>query len=58
MKGNNKIILCKAEMIVAIEFYLNNVQFQESAQVNVTEITSCSNGNSFEVFINEQKKEV
>ena len=38
MKGNNRIIMCRAEMIRAVEYYLNEVQFKEPVLVaGVTE---------------------
>lgn len=34
MKGNNELILCHDEIIRAVEYYLNEVQFKERVKVD------------------------
>lgn len=45
MKGSNQLLLCQAEVIRAIEYYLNEVQFKE--RVEVTSVTENSNDHNF-----------
>lgn len=37
MIGSNSLILNQAEMIRAVEYYLNNVQFKETVRVTAVE---------------------
>ena len=54
MKGRNELNLCPHEMMRAIEFYLNEVQFKE--QVKVVKIEQ-KNDSYFQVSLVEAKEE-
>ena len=57
MKGKNELQLCPAEMMRAVEYYLNEVQFKEP--VKITEIEqhgSASHDFWFKITIVEQTK--
>lgn len=51
MKGKNQIIMCQAEMIRAVQYYLNEVQFKEP--VIVAGITEDKSKRTFIVSIEE-----
>lgn len=51
MQGNNKIQMCVAEMIRAIEYYLNEVQFKE--RVRVASVSENKNDHYFCISLEE-----
>jgi len=54
MIGYNTLVLNQAEMMRAIEYYLNNVQFKESTQV--TSVSENKSDNTFLVIVGEVKE--
>ena len=51
MKGKNQIIMCQAEMVRAVQYYLNEVQFKKP--VLVAGITEDKSKRTFIVSIEE-----
>jgi hypothetical protein len=54
MIGNNVLEINRAEMVKAMEYYLNNVQFKEP--VRVVYVTENKNDNTFTIEIAEIKE--
>ena len=56
-KGHNKLLLCPAEMMRAVEYYLNEKQFKEAVIVTKIEIEKEPSGDSFKITIAEPAAE-
>lgn len=58
MTGTNELIICKAEMIKLIQYYVDNIMFKEDYSGVVRDVASLDTGsNGFKILISDTNED-